>query len=318
MRHTYTRADVELLAERFRTWGRWGDDDELGALNLVGPAEVLEAARQIQQGRVFSLALPMDRTGPQTGRGRTGRSNVQHFMARDGGDIAADTGDAPQFDGTDDLVVMYLQSSTQWDALAHAFYDGRMYNNRPTDYVTSSGAERNSVLALKERAVGRGVLLDVARWAGVDWLEPGTAIDSAELAACAEDQGVTVAPGDFVLVRTGQIAEVRARGSWDDYAGGAAPGLSIDAAEFLSENEVAAIACDTYGLDVRPFECDEVIAPLHVLLLVNAGVHIGEMWDLEDLATDCAADGRHTFFLSAPSLTITGAVGSPLNPIAVK
>ena len=267
---------------------------------------------------MFSLALPLDRTGPQTGRGRTGRTNPQHFMARDGADIAADAGDVPQFDGTDDVVHLYLQAGTQWDALAHAFYGNQMYNGRTTEDVTSYGAQCNSITNLKERAVGRGVLLDVARWRGVDWLEPGYAIDSDDLERCAQEQGVEVSPADFVLVRTGQLAQVRARKDWADYAGGDAPGLSVDAAHFLCARDVAAVACDTWGLDVRPYESTEVLAPLHVILLVNAGIHIGEMWDLEELGRSCAADRVYNFFLSAVPLTITGAVGSPINPIAIK
>ncbi|MGQ4601307.1 cyclase family protein [Nocardia sp. R6R-6] len=318
MRHTYSRAQIEELAQRYRNWGRWGADDEVGTANLVDPERIARAARLVRTGRPYSLALPLDRTGPQTGRGRTGRTNAQHYMARDGGDIAADAGDLPQFDGTDDLVHLYLQAGTQWDALAHAFYGKQMYNGRTTADVTSAGALRNSITGIKDRAIGRGVLLDIARFRGVDWLEPGDAIDTADLRRCAESQGSDVGPGDFVLVRTGQLAQVRTRGEWGDYAGGDAPGLSADAAHFLCARDVVAVATDTWGLDVRPYESTEVFAPLHVILLVNAGIHIGEMWDLEELARDCAADGTYDFFLSAVPLTITGAVGSPLNPIAVK
>ncbi|WP_433504855.1 cyclase family protein [Pseudonocardia halophobica] len=317
MRHEFTREQYEALLLRYRNWGRWGPEDEIGTANLVDAASVARAAALVRTGKVYSLALPFDRNGPQTGRGRTGRVNIQHYMARDGGDIAADAGDLPHFDGTDDLVQLYLQAGTQWDALAHVFWGTEMYNARTTADVTSAGAAHNAVTGLADRAVGRGVLLDVARWSGVDWLEPGHAIDTDDLERCAAAHGVEVGPGDFVLIRTGQLAQVRARGAWEDYAGGDAPGLSVDAAHFLCGRDVAAVACDTWGLDVRPHESG-LVAPLHVVLLVNAGIHIGEMWDLEVLAADCAADGRYDFFLSAPPLTITGAVGSPLNPIAVR
>lgn len=318
MRKTYSREQIEEIAHLYRNWGRWGEDDETGTANLVTPARVARAAQLVRTGKTYSLALPLDRTGPQTGRGRTGRTNAQHYMARTGGDIAADAGDVPQFDGTDDLVHLYLQAGTQWDALAHAFYGQQMYNGRTTADVTSAGALKNSITSIGNRAIGRGVLLDVARAKGVEWLDPGYAIDTSDLERCADAQGIEVGTGDFVLVRTGQIAETRARGDWGDYAGGDAPGLSVDAAHFLCSRDVAAVACDTWGLDVRPYESTEVLAPLHVVLLVNAGIHIGEMWDLEELASDCSADRVYEFFLSAPPLTITGAVGSPLNPVAVK
>lgn len=317
MRHDITAEQYRELQLRYRNWGRWGPDDEIGTANLIGPETVSRAVGLVRHGTVYPLALPLDRHGPQTGKGLTGRSNIQHYMARDGGDIAAAAGDEPRFDGTDDLVQLYLQAGTQWDALAHAFYDSRMYNDRPTTDVTSAGAARNSVTGLADRAVGRGVLLDVARSEGVEWLEPGYAIDTADLQRCADRQRVQVGPADFVLIRTGQLAQVRARGSWEDYAGGPAPGLSVDAADFICSRDVAAVAADTWGLEVRPHE-GGLSNPVHVLLLVNAGIHLGEMWDMENLARDCAADGCYEFLVVAPPLTITGAVGSPITPLAIR
>ena len=315
-RRTRTVAEVEELAERYRTWGRWGPDDELGAANHVTPERIATAAGSIRRGAVFSLALPMDRTGPMLGT--NGRVNPQHVMLRDGGDVLAAGDDAPDFTVTDDAVYMPLQSSTQWDALCHILYRGRAYNDRGADSVTSQGARFNSVTNLKERAVGRGVLLDVPRLYGRPWLEPGDAIQDDDLRRCAEAQGVEIGEGDFVLVRTGQLAHCRETGGWGDYAGGAAPGLGVSAAEFLCPRGVAGVATDTWGIEVIPYETPDLPAPLHVVLLVNAGVHIGEMWDMEALAADCAADGRYDFFLSAAPLTITGAVGSPINPLAIK
>lgn len=317
MRHDVTAEQYRELQLRCRNWGRWGPDDEIGTANLIGPETVVHAASLVRSGKVYSLALPLDRNGPQTGKGLTARSNIQHFMARDGGDIAAAAGHEPRFDGTDDVVQLYLQAGTQWDALAHAFYDNQMYNGRPTTDVTSSGAARNAVTGLADRAVGRGVLLDVARHEGVKWLEPGTAIDSADLQRCADRQGVRVGVGDFLLIRTGQLAEVRDRGTWADYAGGDAPGLSVDATRFLCSCDVAAVAADTWGLEVRPSE-GGLVNPVHVLLMVNAGIHLGEMWDMEELATDCAVDGTYEFLIVAPPLNITGAVGSPVTPLAIR
>jgi kynurenine formamidase len=317
LRHDLTAQQYRDLQLRYRNWGRWGSEDEIGTANLVGPVTVARAVGLVRLGKVYSLSLPLDRHGPQTGTGLTGRSNIQHYMARDGGDIAADSGDEPRFDGTDDLVQLYLQAGTQWDALAHAFYDNRMYNGRPTTDVTSAGAARNAVTGLLDRAVGRGVLLDMARSESVGWLEPGHAIDTADLEKCAQRQGVEVGPADFVLVRTGQLAQVRARGSWADYAGGDAPGLSIDSVHFFCSRDVAGVAGDTWGLEVRPYE-GAFVAPVHVLLMVNAGIHIGEMWDMEELARDCAADGSYDFLVVAPPLNIAGAVGSPVTPLAIR
>jgi len=317
-RRAVSRDDLDAVAARYRTWGHWGPDDELGAANHVTPERVAAAAAEIRRGRGFSLALPMDNTGPM--KGVNGRVNPQHLMLRDGGDMLADPQETGDIRVTDDAVYFPLQASTQWDALAHIMFGGEAYNGRGPASVTSAGARFNSVTNLRDRAVGRGVLLDVPRWLGRPWLEPGEVIQAEDLEECARAQEVTVGAGDFVLVRTGNLAQCRALGDWGTYCGGDAPGLGLGAADFLCPRWVAGVATDTWGIEAIPYETEAagIRAPLHVVLLVNAGVHIGEMWDLEALAADCAADGRWSFFLAAPPLTITGAVGSPVNPLAIK
>lgn len=315
---TPTAETVLELAAKYRNWGKWGPDDQLGSMNYVTPEKVVEASRLVKKGKVFSLALPFDSTGPQTGA--FGRTNPLHVMLQDGGDISSGAQDhLPTLRFTDDAVYMVLQCATQWDALAHIYHDGKMYNGYGTDAVNSQGAQKNSITAVRDKMVTRGVLLDVARFKGKPWLDVSEAIHGSDLEACAEQQGVTVGEGDAVIVRTGRIGAVRERGYWgDEYAGGPAPGLAISAAEFLCERRVATIATDTWGIEVLPNETPDIFQPLHIILLVNAGIHIGEMWDTEALAEDCAADGVYEFLVVAPPLTITGAVGSPINPQAIK
>ena len=177
---------------------------------------------------------------------------------------------------------------------------------------------RNDIAQLRDRVVGRGVLLDVPRSRGVAWLEPGTPIHVADLEACERAQGVSVGRGDIVLVRTGQMAQCRDAGGWGSYAGGDAPGLALDTAPWIHERELAAVATDTWGLEVLPNETPDVFQPLHIVLIVSMGLLVGEIFDLEDLANDCAADGRYEFLFSAVPLPITGGVGSPVNPVAIK
>ncbi|MFI0486660.1 cyclase family protein [Actinomadura sp. 9N215] len=311
----HTRASVEELAAKYRTWGEWGPDDELGAPNRITPEKVLAAAGEVRKGAVFSLAVPLDRAGPQ-GAGSL-RANPQHLMLVLPTDPWPGDSELQRF--SDDAVYMPLQAGTQWDGLCHAFYDGRTYNGRDTSSVTAAhGAKFNSITNLKDRAVGRGVLLDVARWSGHAYLPADASVQAEDLAQCAADQGVDVGEGDFVLVRTGELARVREAGGWGRYAGGPAPGLGVGAADFLCGRRVSGVATDTWGLEAMPYETSDLIAPLHAILLVNAGVYIGEIWDLEALADDCAADGTYSFLLAAQPLTITGAVGSPLNPLAIK
>lgn len=314
---------VRQLAARCSNWGRWGPEDQLGTLNHIQPGDVVAAARLVRSGRVFSLSIPLDERGPQTGG--FGRFNPIHLMLRDGNAAVTGTvvrdfygGQDRWIRGTDDLLILPLQSGTQWDSLAHIIFEDKIYNGYEATSVGGKGAIRNDIANASDRVVGRGVLLDMPRSAGRPWLDPGEPIHAADLEACASAQGVTVGRADIVLIRTGQIAQCRDAGSWGSYAGGPAPGLALDAAPWIFDREVAAIATDTWGMEVLPNQTPDVFQPLHIILLVHAGLLIGEIFDLEALAADCASDGRYEFLVSAVPLPITGGVGSPVNPLAVK
>ncbi len=224
--------------------------------------------------------------------------------------------------GADDVIAMPLQCSTQWDGLGHIFDHGMAWNGRRAgDVVTSEGDLVTGIEHTVAEIVSRGVLLDVGRFLQPDSgeLPDGYAITAADLDACAAAQGASsrVGRGDIVLVRTGQLARAR-RDGWGDYAGGPAPGLSLTTAGWLHGSEIAAIATDTWGFEVRPNEFDvPAFQPLHQVVIPSLGLTVGEMWDLEELGEHCASTGRFEFLLVAPPLRITGAVGSPVNPIAI-
>ncbi len=309
-------AEVEALARECNRWGRWGPEDELGALNFIDAGAIAAAARLVRRGEAISCAMPYDQSGPQ--KGDLGRTNPVHYMIQDGGDIALGAQDhLAGLRYADDAVTMPLQSGTHWDAFSHIFYDGKMYNGFGLESVTSSGAVHNALETMREHMIGRGVLLDFPRFRGIDWLEPGEGIDGEELAACAAAQNVEVRRGDILLIRTGHLRQAHERG-WGEFTGGDAPGLALASARFICEREVAAFATDTWGCEVRPNETDAIYQPLHVVLLVNAGVPFGEMFDFEELARDCAEDGVHEFLFVAAPLPFSGAVGGPVNPIAIK
>ena len=120
-----------------------------------------------------------------------------------------------------------------------------------------------------------------------------------------------------MLIRTGQLARTRREG-WGDYAGGPAPGLSFTTASWLFDREIAGVATDTWGVEVRPNEFEVAFQPLHQVAIPHIGLFLGEMWDLDALGEDCLRDGVWQFWLTAAPLPVTGAVGAPLNPIAVK
>jgi kynurenine formamidase len=298
-------------------WGRWGAEDQRGTLNHITTETVREAAGLVRTGKAISLQLPLDGNGPQTGA--FGRVNPVHQMVASGTDHLAGR---QQYSGlgwgfADDSLFLFLQGGTQWDALAHIFRDGRMYNGYSAADVSSQGAVRNGVENMP-CVVSRGVLLDLPRALDRDELRPGEAIYPEDLDTACERLGVSVGRGDMLLIRTGDMARRRNQPGWAGYSAGDAPGLSLLTAPWLHEKELAAIATDTWGAEVRPNELADTFQPLHLVMVVSMGLLVGEIWDLDALAADCARDGRYEFLLVAPPLVIPGAVGSPLNPQAIK
>jgi kynurenine formamidase len=311
---------IKAAAERCSNWGRWGADDVLGTLNFLDEAKRREGAALVRRGASFSLAQSFDMNGPQKGWRR--RTNPVHTMLDTGTDAERGTQGFPHgIGGADDVVFMPLQASTQWDGLGHIFDHGHAWNGRRAgEVVTSDGDRVTGIETVASLIAGRGVLLDVGRAIGEDGeLPDGFAITPAHLLATIEAQGASarVGRGDLVCVRTGRLARARREG-WGDYAGGDSPGLSFTTADWLHDTEIAGIATDTWGFEVRPNEFDVAFQPLHQVAIPNIGLFIGEMWDLDALAEDCAADGVWEFFLTAAPLPVTGAVGAPVNPIAVK
>ncbi|TDD71498.1 cyclase family protein [Actinomadura darangshiensis] len=319
---TLDRTDPEgaiaAAAAKYSNWGRWGDGDVLGTVNFIDEAKRREGAALVRQGVSFSLSQRFGIDGPQKGWRR--RTNPVHTMLDTGTDAALGIQGFPHgFSGADDVIAMPLQCSTQWDGLGHIFDRGKAWNGRPAErVVTSEGDLVTGIEHMAGPVAGRGVLLDVGRVRGEDGeLPDGFAITEEHLRAAIDAHGVAVGRGDIVCVRTGQLARAR-RDGWGDYAGGPAPGLSFTAAGWLHRTEIAAIATDTWGFEVRPNEFDDAFQPLHQVVIPNMGLLVGELWDLDALAAHCAADGVHEFWLTAGPIPVTGAVGAPVNPIAVK
>jgi kynurenine formamidase len=313
----FDMAELHAMADKCRNWGRWGDNDEIGTLNFITPHAVVAAAQLIRTGRTFSLGLDFNQNGPQKGLwGR--RFNPIHTMLATGTDAVAGTQDAGGLRYADDMVSLPLQCGTQWDGLGHIFYGDQMWNGYDARLVDSAGAKKNGIEKTRAKMAGRGVLIDVARFHGVESLEDGIAITVDDLIQTARKQGVSVRQGDFVIVRTGHMERCLSSGEWGGYAGGDAPGLAFETAEWIFESEIAAICTDTWGCEVRPNETTDASQPWHWVVIPMIGVTMGEIFYLKDLAADCSRDGIYEFFFCAPSLPITGAVGSPINPIAIK
>ncbi len=311
---------IAAAAARVSNWGRWGADDVRGTMNLLGPDERRAAAALVRTGESFSLSQSFDMDGPQKGWRR--RTNPVHTMLDTGTDAVAGVQGFPHgLGGADDVVSMPLQCSTQWDGLGHIFDHGVAWNGRPADrVVTSMGDGVTGIETVADVVCGRGVLLDVGRAIGTDGeLPDGFAITTDHLEATISAQGPSarVGRGDLLMVRTGRLARAR-RDGWGEYAGGPSPGLSFTTADWLHGSDIAAVATDTWGFEVRPNEFHDAFQPLHQVAIPHIGLFLGEMWDLDALAEACAADGRWDCLLTAAPLPITGAVGSPVNPVAVR
>ena len=317
-----TRDDLRRAAEKYKNWGKWGATDEVGTLNYTQPQDIIAAAQLVKKGKVISLALNFDQHGPQGAKSRypsLGRINPLHAMLRTGTDAYSGVLDHRGIRAADDIVVMPLQSGTQWDGLGHVFYENDMWNGYDCREVTSAGANKCGIEKTKNRMVGRGVFLDVARVQQIEALDDGYAITGGDLERTAAAHGVRIKRGDFVIVRTGQMEAKLAAGNWDGYPGGDAPGFSFETLDWVQDHEIAAIASDTWGCEVRPNESEAGInQPWHWITIPIMGLTIGEIFFVADLASDCAADNVYEFLFVAPAIPITGAVGSPTNPLAIK
>ncbi|MBF6472757.1 MULTISPECIES: cyclase family protein [Nocardia] len=324
--------EFRRIADSVRNWGRWGAADELGTLNFITPDKVAQAARLVRHGRVFPLGVDFGSSGPQ-GAFKF-RHNPVHVMTVDGGDAATLTEYGPKwlrnsvgrelsgffednpFRFNDDLIIMPLQAATQWDALSHVYYDDHLYNGFPASSVTSLGAYHCGIDKVDGKGITtRGVLLDLVRHRGAEtFLEAGNPITPDELDEVVEAQGVEVGRGDILLIRTGWWARfLEAGDGTEPYSG-----LDWRCATWLHEREIAAVAADNLMVEDPVSGVDGTFLPMHMLCLRDMGLMLGEYWDLTALAADCAADGVYEFQLIAPPLRVIGAVGSPINPIAIK
>ncbi|AIT80063.1 cyclase family protein [Novosphingobium pentaromativorans] len=309
--------DFDKAAERLRNWGRWGEDDQRGTINHVGPEALKRAAAEVVSGKLISLGLEFSQDGPQIPE-ITKRPNPQ-LLASDLDQIFNPANPRSRFN--DDVIVMPLQSATQWDALSHVHYDGEMYNGcKASECLTARGTKKNGVHHLGSPGImSRGVLLDIARLHGVDELPADHKISPDELNRACEKFGVTVEAGDIVVVRTGHLRTFTVRKDKTKVAGFQA-GLGAECAEWLYDKSAAAVAADNIAVEFLGMESltQEVVLPFHMLAIRDMGMPLGELFDLEALSQDCAADGRYSFLLSAPPLKVTGAFGSPINPIVLK
>ncbi|MEV6770026.1 cyclase family protein [Nocardia sp. NPDC051030] len=303
-------SEILEIAKRVNNWGRWGEDDEIGTLNLITDEVVREAAATVRSGRRVGLAVPLQQNGIQTGM-IPGRVNPLHSMVAVNWEMFGPDTVA----NSDDVVTMGLQAGTHWDALPHVSHSGVIYNGRPASSITPHGGAAFSGIEKARHLVSRGVLLDVARARGVDRLVGGYAVTPEDLELAMELAGTQVRAGDIVLVRTGQI-QLYLAGDKTGYAL-PAPGLSVRCPEWFHARDVAAVANDTLTFEIFPPEIENAWLSVHALHLVEMGMLQGQNWNLEELSQVCAEEERYEFLLTATPEPFVGAVGTPVAPVAI-
>ncbi|MGW3472663.1 cyclase family protein [Saccharopolyspora sp. NPDC000995] len=294
---------MTLTEQRPQAWGRWGEDDERGALNRLGPAATLRGLATVREGRAVPLAVPLRAgKGPIAGR----RAPLQHFMIRDGGDYAAGLAEKG-FGFADDCVVLSTHGNTHLDALAHVWQDHRMWNGHSADHVTSHGARRCAIDGVGP-IVTRGIVVDLA---GPDGPanHDDHAITLPELTAAVEATGCRPEEGDVLLVRTGWLARWRSGAATEQRWAG----LDPECAPWIDEQGFVLVGADNIAVEAGPSPDPADAAPLHVELIRNRGIHLMELVDLDALV----ATGRSEFLLMIAPLPLVGGVGSPVNPVAV-
>jgi kynurenine formamidase len=297
---------------RLGNWGRWGDEDERGTLNLITPDVVRAATQTVTTGKTYSLALPIQRQGVPIldYRGAPMRLALTHQS--DVGMFEA-YGAPDHVGANEDVIVLASHNETHMDALCHVFSERRLYNGFPAESVSvAAGATKLGIDKVRS-IVGRAVLLDMPGFLGVERIEAPHIFTGEELLACARDEGVEIRAGDILLVRTGWIdAFLEAAGAGGDDALLMQPGIGLDAARTIAELDVAAIGCDNSAVEAIPFDENRFLC-VHIELLVKLGLPLIEHLMLAEMAADRCYE---SLFVAAP-LPVVGGTGSPVNPTAI-
>ena len=302
-RETVTKETVDGWMTELSNWGRWGADDQLGTLNLITPEKRKQAAALVKAGISVSLAREVEK--------EEAIDNPSPFGHR-----MLSTGDKPiigQFVSDEYTVQYHGYAHSHMDSLTHMSYEGKMYNGFEMAEVQATGAPKLAVTNVKNGIFSKGILMDIARLKGVDYLERGTPIYPEDLAAWEKESGVKVEAGDVVFVRTGRWKLRDEKGPFDASAKSA--GMYASCVKWFRERDIAMIGSDAAS-DVMPSGIRGVGQPVHQLFLVALGTPIFDNCDLEALAEECARQKRWEFLLTAAPLPVGGGTGSPLNPIA--
>jgi kynurenine formamidase len=301
-----TEHEFRALFDRLRKATPWGPSDRRGALNYITPALVVAALSEVKLGQPISLAAP-----------------IEHEPAADNPDPShhkmtqvADDAPAAGLSFAMDRVGMNIHGNadTHIDALCHVIYDGKLYNDTPAGTVTDQGAGALPISLAADGIVGRGVMLDIPRARGVEWLEPGEQVSADDLASAESQQKLILGEGDLALVRVGHRSRRAQRGPWD--AASARAGLHPAALDWLADRKIGLLGSDGNN-DIAPSVVEGVDFPVHVLAIAGLGLHLIDYLDFVDLARRCVELRKWSFLCVIAPLRLPDATGSPVNPIAV-
>ena len=301
----------DQATDRVGNWGRWGDDDERGALNLLTPEVVLRAAQACRTGKVYNLGLPVQRTGVPVLDHRAAPQRLTLVSQTDEANMAV-YGAPPGLGSNEDVIIIAGHNGTHIDALSHVYSDGQFYNGRSNDSFGSQNGAGHCGIEKTGGFATRAVLVDLAGHFGVECLEPGYRISGDELEKCLAAQGVSVEAGDALLVHTGWLnlfSRLTAERAPIPYL---QPGLALSTVDFIRDNDIAVVGADNAAIECIPFDEDRFLA-VHIELLVKLGISLIEHLVLSPMAADKCYSA---LFVVAP-LLVTGGTGSPVNPIAI-
>jgi kynurenine formamidase len=296
------QAEYERWRKELSNWGRWGNEDEMGALNLITPAKRRAAAALVKEGITVSLAS-----------NAATRKDVDVPCPAEWSMVSATQG------GASDRIAypcIHGAGATHIDSFAHIFFNGTAWNGYPASEVVTreKGASRGSVLNMKNGIVTRAVLFDIPRLNGVPYLEPGTRIFVDDLEAWEKKTGVRIGAGDALLLRWGRWARRAHLGPWPIDEGSA--GFDNSVIPWLKQRDVSLIAWETPGYVPQPAG-DLPRLAFHNFALTMLGVMLIDRADLDALSEAAAARNRWEFMLSVAPLPIPYGTGSPVNPIAM-
>jgi kynurenine formamidase len=308
-RHSTAQLELEQFRELFAQVSSWGGGggEHTGGLAELTPARVASAAREVRTGRRISMGLPLDLSAAPDNPAPP----VHHMTGL--ADVPVGSGGL-RF-GTDYIGMnVHGDAHTHVDALCHVAYDGLLYDGVPAATLTSAGAGALAIDLAGAGLIGRGVLLDIPRARGTQWLEPGDHVMTEDLEQAELAQDVRVGPGDILCVRVGHCRRRDQMGAWD--VANSRAGLHPTAMRFLAERRVAVLGSDSNN-DAAPSAVADVPFPVHVLAVNAMGLHLVDYLFLEELARHCEELRRWSYFCLIAPLRLVAGTGSPVNPIAV-